>query len=102
MRARNLLTALAAITLILALSAGPALSAERIAKLTVGGMRSAEDEVRVSAVLDGIKGISDYTVDLAEGAVVVAFDDEAASLDAIREAVEGNSYRVEDASFLCD
>ncbi len=102
MKAKRLLTAIAAIALILTLSLEPALSAERIAKLAVGGMHSAEDEARVSAALDEMEGISDYTIDLDESTAVVAFDDEATSLDAIREAVEGNSYSVEEASFLCD
>jgi len=101
MSAERLLTGFLAGALLLVFSAAPAAAAERMARFKVAGLSAEKDEAAVGAALEGIAGVSDYTIDLGEGSAVVAFDDGETSLDAVREAIEKSAYRVEEASYLC-
>lgn len=102
MKAKRFYAAVLSGALVLALSAGGALAAERTVKLKVWGMHCAKDELVVGGMLEAIDGVESYEIDAVEETAVVTFDDERTSLEAIRGIIDDSVYAVEDAVYLSE
>lgn len=62
--------------------------------LEVSGMSCGHCKMAVSGALKGLDGISDVSVDLANGKVDVSYDEKKVNFEQMKDAVEDQGYDV--------
>jgi copper chaperone CopZ len=101
MRMRKLVSAILVGLMVLAMSAGAALAAEKTYKLKVVGLLCAKDTVIVGSMLDETYGVKDYELSMDETAVVT-FDDEVTSLEEIDAKLDKQGYGINSAEEITE
>jgi hypothetical protein len=88
--------------MVLVISTGAALAAEKKFELKMVGLECIKDEIMIGSIFDNIIGIKDYELDRPNGRAMVTIEDEDTSVEAINKKLDKKGFGINEATEIAE